>query len=65
MLALTKSLRFNGVNPGKEWNNYSKLGQGQHHCHLTRSYVACWKEVDKEIKILEIYYVGSRENAPY
>jgi mRNA-degrading endonuclease RelE of RelBE toxin-antitoxin system len=46
------------------WPNYSKLGVGEFHCHLNRSYVACWTYEKGEI-IIEVYYVGSRENAPY
>lgn len=47
------------------WPNYSKLGPHEHHCHLTYKYVACWREKDKKIHIVEVYYVGSREKAPY
>ena len=65
MAALTVDLSINGAIPGKKWRNYSKLGKGQYHCHLNYSYVACWSVVDKKIKLMEIYYVGSRENAPY
>jgi hypothetical protein len=54
-----------GPNPGKRWQNYSPLGKNKHHCHLTYSYVACWEEVQGEIRLLEVYYVGSREDAPY
>jgi len=46
------------------WPNYSKLGDNRYHCHLTRSYVACWTH-DKGTITIEVYYVGSRENAPY
>jgi len=46
------------------WPNYSKLGGGRHHCHLNYRYVACWKETNETITI-EVYYVGSREGAPY
>jgi len=48
-----------------EWPNYSKLSDGSHHCHLNYSYVAVWIEEDKSLKIIEVIYVGSRENAPY
>lgn len=47
------------------WPNYSKLGLDEHHCHLTYNYVACWRVKDKKVQIVEVYYVGSRENAPY
>ncbi len=46
------------------WLNYSKLGKDEYHCHLTRSWVACWKH-QKNTIIIEVYYVGSREKAPY
>lgn len=48
-----------------DWPNYSKLSDGSHHCHLNYSYVAIWVEEDKKLKIIEVTYVGSRENAPY
>lgn len=47
------------------WPNYSKLGKDQHHCHLSHKYVACWQVIDKKVQLVEIYYVGGRENAPY
>lgn len=43
--------------------NYSKLGSLKYHCHLDYKWVACWK-MEKEI-IIEVYYAGSREKAPY
>ncbi|GBU23777.1 hypothetical protein R83H12_00395 [Fibrobacteria bacterium R8-3-H12] len=46
------------------WKNYSKLGAKKHHCHLLYNWVACWEETEQGIKI-EVYYVGSRESAPY
>ena len=47
------------------WPNYSKLADGSHHCHLDYSHVACWRETSQGIQIVEIYYVGSRKDAPY
>ena len=47
------------------WQNYSKLGENKHHCHLTHHYVACWLVVSETEMVLEVYYVGSREQAPY
>lgn len=44
--------------------NYSQLGSQIYHCHLGYSWVACWKLLESGIEI-EVYYVGSRENAPY
>lgn len=48
-----------------DWPNYSKLADGTHHCHLNYSYVAVWTHEDKQLKIIEVTYVGSRESAPY
>lgn len=57
------------------WPNYAPLKKrgkliptDAHHCHLKKgnpTYVACWCIVDKKKKILEVYYVGTHENAPY
>ena len=44
--------------------NYSKLGVDMYHCHLSRKWVACWKNELGTLTI-EVYYVGSRESAPY
>jgi mRNA-degrading endonuclease RelE of RelBE toxin-antitoxin system len=48
----------------KSWRNFSPLGDGRYHCHLNYRYVACWKCRKREI-VIEVYYVGSREKAPY
>ena len=48
----------------KTWNNFSPLGNDRYHCHLNYSYVACWTWYKGTIEI-EVYYVGSRESAPY
>ena len=48
-----------------EWPNYSKLTHGRYHCHLNYGNVVVWMEVNQELKIIEVTYVGSRENAPY
>ncbi len=48
-----------------DWKNYSKLGTDTYHCHLSYRWVACWQVEDKQLKLIEIYYAGSRENAPY
>ena len=46
------------------WRNYSKLEGNKYHCHLNYHYVACWT-AGKETITIEVYYVGSREKAPY
>jgi hypothetical protein len=48
-----------------DWPNYSKLGDDGFHCHLNYRFVVVWVVVNKEIRILEVTYAGSRENAPY
>ena len=47
-----------------QWQNYSRLGNEKYHCHLGRSWVACWENKNNQL-VIEVYYVGSRENAPY
>jgi hypothetical protein len=47
-----------------EWPNYSRIAGGAYHCHLGRKWVACWR-IDAEAITIEVYYAGSRENAPY
>ena len=48
----------------KTWRNFSPLGQDRFHCHLNYRYVACWTCREGEI-VIEVYYAGSREKAPY
>jgi len=53
-----------------EWKNFGKLkGQrARYHCHIKSgrpTYVVCWEVIDKRIRILEVYYVGTHEKAPY
>ncbi len=63
MALLALDLRDNGpVQP--KWQNYSRIGDTKYHCHLGTSWVACWKH-QKQSFIIEVYYVGSREKAPY
>lgn len=62
-LALAQDLKSDGP-VQTSWPNYSKLNKLEYHCHLNYHYVACWTADDQTITI-EVYYVGSRENAPY
>lgn len=57
-----------------EWSHYGSLKKGKnvpsnaHHCHIKSgrpTYVVCWQVIDKTIKIIEIFYVGTHERAPY
>lgn len=57
----------------KNWPNFGALtGKGlpknAYHCHIKKgkpTYVACWYVENKKVNIVEIFYVGSHENAPY
>jgi hypothetical protein len=65
--ALTLDIRRSGPVRG-DWPNYSRLGDGVHHCHLKKghpTYVAVWQEKDGEIRLVEFIYVGTHEKAPY
>lgn len=48
----------------KSWRNFSPLGQDRYHYHLNYRYMACWTCRKDEI-VIEVYYAGSREKAPY
>jgi hypothetical protein len=48
--------------------HYGPLSKTKFHCHLCGgrpTYVACWEITDKNGKKVEVYYVGTHENAPY
>lgn len=67
VLALVMDMEDTGPIRG-DWPNFSKLSLRQFHCHLKKgkpTYVACWKLVNKKIKLIEVYYVGTHEKAPY
>ena len=61
MANLVEDLRDNGP-IRSDWPNFSKLGENRYHCHLAYKWVACWTHENMRI---EVYYAGSRENAPY
>lgn len=66
VFALLMDLEKSG--PAVNWPHYSKLGTDTHHCHLKRgrpTYVACWLVISKKEKIIEVYYAGTHEKAPY
>ena len=46
------------------WKNFSRLSGNEYHCHLNYGHVACWTW-EKNTIMVEVYYVGSREKAPY
>ena len=63
LFLLVEDLKVDGP-VQKSWHNFSPLGGDKYHCRLTYRYVACWTWRHGEIEI-EVYYVGSREKAPY
>ena len=65
--ALVREIEVAGPVRGN-WKNYGKLGETRHHCHIKSghpTYVVCWEVTDKQNKIVEVYYVGTHEKAPY
>ena len=63
LVKLAEDLRDKGPIQNN-WKNFSSLGKGKYHCHLSYHWVACWSNEKGTIKI-EVYYAGSREAAPY
>ena len=73
VFSLLKDIEDIGPNQ-PSWPKYSPLKKGKgipedsFHCHLKRgkpTYVACWRILNKKSKLIEVYYVGTHENAPY
>ena len=60
---LAEDLREKGPVQSR-WPNYSKLSDTEYHCHLSHKWVACWRH-EKRTILIEVYYAGSREDAPY
>jgi hypothetical protein len=71
---LLKSMEISGPIQ-KDWPHFSSLEKSKklvpkdsYHCHIKRgrpTYVACWQEVDKKKKSIEVFYVGTHEGSPY
>lgn len=67
LILLQREMEVSGPVRGN-WSNYGKLGDGKHHCHLKKgkpTYVAVWMEVRGRVKVIEVTYVGTHEDAPY
>ena len=71
LLMLMRDLENYGPAPGKGWKNYSKLKGKEgdkRHCHLSKgkpTYVCCWEVKNNQLRIIEVYYAGTHEKAPY
>jgi mRNA-degrading endonuclease RelE of RelBE toxin-antitoxin system len=64
---LLASLRSRSILPERPHFGKIEGGKNAYHCHLNKghpTYVACW-QVNKKIRKIEVYYVGTHENAPY
>jgi len=61
---LVEDLReFGPVLP--HWKNYSVLSATEYHCHLSYHSLGRLLATRKKTIEIEVYYAGSRENAPY
>lgn len=52
----------------KNWKNFGALSDISYHCHIKKgrpTYVVCWRIEDKKRRVIEVYYVGTHESAPY
>jgi hypothetical protein len=52
------------------WPHYGKIvdKMDMHHCHLNKRkpiYVVVWKVAERTVKLMEIRYVDTHENANY
>ncbi len=55
------------------WPNFGKLKGTKksvmlYHCHLIKgnpTYVCCWEVISRSDNVIEVYYVGTHEKAPY
>lgn len=50
------------------WPSYTKMPHENYHCHIEKgrpTYVVCWQIINKKEKIIEVYYAGTHEKAPY
>ena len=71
LLLLVRDLAANGPTTSGTWKNYGKLkgaSSDLRHCHLIKgrpTYVCCWEVKSKKLKIMEVYYAGTHEKAPY
>jgi mRNA-degrading endonuclease RelE of RelBE toxin-antitoxin system len=67
LVFLAKEIEIMGPVRGN-WPNYGKLAPERHHCHLKKgrpTYVAVGEERNREIRLIEVVYVGTHEKAPY
>lgn len=69
LYTLIREMRISGPYRNN-WRNYGKFKGCKNifHCHINNGrprYVVCWEVMDKKEKLIEVYYVGTHEKAPY
>jgi mRNA-degrading endonuclease RelE of RelBE toxin-antitoxin system len=70
LAALVAELTLKGPALPK-WKHYGKLGgkKGEyHHCHMNAghpTYVVVWQVLDRQVRVMEVRYVGTHENVNY
>lgn len=67
LFQLVRDIQATGPIRG-DWPNYSKLSNGEHHCHIKKgqpTFVAVWREDKGKIRFVEVTYAGTHEKAPY
>jgi mRNA-degrading endonuclease RelE of RelBE toxin-antitoxin system len=70
LAALVTGLALNGPTQPK-WKNYGRLNgkKGEyHHCHLNAgrpTYVAVWQVFDRQVRVMEVRFVGTHEKVNY
>ncbi|HJV35396.1 cytotoxic translational repressor of toxin-antitoxin stability system [Geomonas sp.] len=65
--ALMVEIRVAGPVRGN-WPHHSKLSESEHHCHVKRgkpTYVVVWREYKDQVRLVEVTYAGTHEQAPY
>ena len=67
---MTDLKNFGPFAGGKKWRNFGKMKDRAktYHCHIGGghpTYVAFWRVLDSLERTIEIYYVGTHEDAPY
>ena len=64
---LIGEIKLNGPNR-TNWSHFGGLKKDAYHCHVKSgrpTYVVCWYVNDRKLRLVEVYYAGTHENAPY
>ncbi len=68
-LSLLKEIELYGPYRAN-WKHFGKLrgSRDVYHCHISAgrpTYVVCWEVINKKVCLVEVFYAGTHENAPY